>query len=91
MNYHVNETNDGVHITIDSVEDKQALMENFELCQKGQCSCPTTEYIKLESMSIVSGQNEITIELKSKTDQKFQISEIEKCLEFTLNKTPNLQ
>lgn len=91
MNYHVNEKNDGINITIGSVKDKQALMQNFELCQKGQCSCPTTEYTKLESMNIVSGRDEIRIELKSKAEQKLQVSEIEKCLEFTLNRTSNRQ
>ena len=90
MNYHVDETNDGINITIDAVEDQQKLLSNFELCQKGQCSCPTTEYTKLESMTIESGRDEIKIELKSKSDQKFQVSEIEKCLEFTLNKKSDL-
>jgi hypothetical protein len=90
MKYQIEENQNRVHITIDGVEDKKALLDNFELCQKGQCSCPTTEYTKLETMNMVSGQDQIKIELKSKTDEKFQVSEIEKCLEFTLNKTSKL-
>lgn len=90
MKYKIEEKNNGINITIDSVENKKALLDNFELCQKGQCSCPTTEYTKLDSMNIINGQNQIKIELKPKNDQKFQVSEIEKCLEFTLNKTSKL-
>ncbi len=87
MKYHINKTNDGVNITINSVENKQELLENFELCQKGQCGCPTNEYVKLESMNVESKEDEITITLKSKADQQLELSEIKKCLEFTLNRT----
>jgi hypothetical protein len=52
-------------------------------CQSGQCSCPTDEYRKLESMSIAVGEDDITLRLEPKEGEAFDFSEIAACLDYT--------
>jgi len=67
------------------VEERDELLSNFELCQKGQCSCPTDEYKKLQSFNISSLNDELVLNLEAKPNQVLNINEIRKCLEYTSN------
>ena len=87
MNHKISNQKDGIKIKISDVQEKQSeLLQSFELCQKGQCDCPTDQYDKLEALNIQSSENEIILNLKAKEGEKFDGSEIEKCVDFTIKK-----
>ena len=58
------------------------MLAAFASCQAGQCSCPTDEYRKLESMSIDRGQDDITVRLEPKEGESFDLSQIAACLDY---------
>ncbi len=54
--YRIHEDKSTVLIKVAEVgESKEQLLEAFGECQGGQCSCPTNEYDKLESMEVEPG------------------------------------
>jgi len=87
MKHKIKTTKNGVEIKISDVQEKHTeLLQSFELCQKGQCNCPTDEYRKLQDLNIHSSENEILLHLKAKEGKKLDKSEIEKCIDFTIKK-----
>ena len=87
MKYEVSTSQNGLTINIEVPDKrKEKLLEEFGNCQKGKCSCPTEEYRKLESLSVESSENNISLILKPKADQSFDINEINKCLNYTMEK-----
>ena len=84
MVHNINETDSGLDISINVKEDKKKeLLEAFQECQEGRCSCPTEEYKKLESLEIKNNDGNIELHLKSKDGSKLDKTEINKCLEYT--------
>jgi hypothetical protein len=59
------------------------LLAAFASCQAGQCSCPTDEYRKLESLSIEQGEDDITLRLEPKDGASFDLAQITACLDYT--------
>lgn len=87
MNYKMSKTEKGLNIILEvSNDNKTKLLEEFSNCQQGKCSCPTEEYKKLESLTVENFENKISLTLKPKADQNFDINEINKCLSYPLNK-----
>ena len=87
MKYKVESTEEAVNIEVTETKGKQSqLLEAFQECQEGRCTCPTQEYSKLDSLEIVSDEDTIKLKLKSKPGVKFDESEIGKCLEYTKGK-----
>ncbi len=87
MKHKISTREDGIEIRISDVQEKQPeLLQSFELCQKGQCDCPTDQYDKLEQLDIQSFGNEIRLNLKAREGEKFDGREIEKCVDFTIKK-----
>lgn len=66
--------------------DQEQLLADFAACQGGQCSCPTDEYRKLESMAIETSGAEIRLRLEPKAGERFDLSEIAACLDHTTAK-----
>jgi hypothetical protein len=56
------------------------------LCQEGKCDCPSDEYKKLQDLDIKSSANEIVLSLKAKKDKTFDKKEVEKCVDYIINK-----
>ncbi len=84
MEYKIESSKNKLNIFIKSHEvERETLLSNFALCQKGQCSCPTDEYKKLQSLNISSLDDELILNLESKPYQAFDLNEIKKCLDFT--------
>jgi hypothetical protein len=72
-----------VAIEVSEVGGQQdRVLAAFASCQAGQCSCPTDEYRKLESMSIDRGEDDITVRLEPKEGESFDLSQIAVCLEY---------
>lgn len=81
--YRVRETTQGVAIRVTEVSEPQQeqLLEAFEECRSGRCTCPTDEYEKLGGMQIDSGEEEIELRLEAKTGERFDTAEISRCLD----------
>ena len=87
MKYKVESAGNEVNIEVTETKGKQKkLLQAFQECQEGRCTCPTQEYSKLDSLEIVSDEDTIKLKLKSKPGVKFDESEIGKCLEYTKGK-----
>jgi len=75
---------DGVDIQVSDIgEHADQLMEAFTACQQGRCGCPTTEYEKVESISVEQSDEGIALKVKSKDGTELDVAEIEKCLAHT--------
>ena len=55
----------------------------------GDCTCPTSEYEKLDKLEINESKNGISMNLKAKDGMKFDKSNLEKCLEYTKEQVLN--
>ena len=87
MRYKIETVKNGVDIEVTETEGKhEKLLDAFQECQEGRCTCPTQEYSKLKSLEIETDEDTIRLKLKSKPDEKFDQSEIGKCLEYTKGK-----
>jgi hypothetical protein len=87
MKYKVEEKDNGINIEVSESSGKQdKLLESFQECQEGRCTCPTQEYSKLESLEIEKDEDTIRLRLKSKPGSEFDKAEINKCLEYTKNR-----
>ena len=74
----------GIDIDITDVDGKkEELIEAFQECSEGRCTCPTQEYEKVEKLDIIDTGKSIQLSIKSKTDETIDTKEIEKCLEYT--------
>ena len=90
MKYKVRTNESEINIEVSQIKGKQKkLLEAFQACQEGRCSCPTQEYTKLESLEIENNADTIHLKLKSKPDEQFDELEIGKCLEYTEAKVMN--
>ena len=87
MKYKVESNDNEVNIEVSETKGKQKkLLEAFQECQEGRCTCPTQEDSKLDSLEIVNDEDTIRLKLKSKPDERFDETEIGKCLEYTKGK-----
>jgi len=84
MKYNIDENDAGIAIRINDVKDqKEKLLQAFQECQEGRCTCPTAEYKKLDSLKIEQGDETIELHLKAKQGVKIDKAEINKCLDYT--------
>ena len=90
MKYKLETNKDVVDIEVTETKGKhEQLLAAFQECQEGRCTCPTQEYSKLDSLEIEADEDSIRLKLKSRPDEKFDESEISKCLEYTRGKVMN--
>lgn len=88
MRHEVTKRTNGLDISITDVEGKEReLLEAFEECQAGRCSCPTNEYEKLESLQVEPGDGKIDMRLTAKSGQELDEAEINRCLDYTEKQT----
>ena len=84
MKYKIDINNNGLDISISDVKSKKKeLLEAFQECKEGRCSCPTEEYKKLESLQIEEVGKSIKLYLKSINGAELDKYEITKCIEYT--------
>ncbi len=85
--YKVDATGASVAIEITGVGDRQGeLLAAFGECAEGRCSCPTDEYEKLAAMDVRPGEDRIDIRLEAKPGETLDPSEIEACLDYTVQR-----
>lgn len=84
MDYKIKNRNDGLHIDASiPPEEQQKLMVEFAKCAAGTCTCPSTQFGKLEKIKVVPGPFGVSIDLKAKSGESIDRADIEKCLEYT--------
>lgn len=84
MKYKIEENENDLNIKVVNIKDKkEKLLQAFQECQHGRCSCPTKEYQKLDSLEIEHNDESIQLRLKSKKGSKINKAEINRCLEYT--------
>ena len=84
MKYNIEQNENNLDINVDDMNgNKDKLLEAFQECQQGRCSCPTEEYKKLDSLEIEYNEEGIQLHLKSKDGVKIDKDKINKCLEYT--------
>jgi len=77
----------GIDIHLTELEGKkEELLEAFNECSEGRCTCPTQEYTKIETINIVDSEDKIQLSIISRKNNVIDTKEIEKCLEHTKNK-----
>ena len=87
MKHEIKKDSNNVKIEFTDFGDKgNDLLKAFQDCQSGNCSCPTNEYDKLETLEVEKNNGVISLSLKPKEGQDFEKSEIEKCLTHTETK-----
>jgi len=87
MKQRIKTNKDGLEIQITEVNSNhEELLKNFQACQEGSCDCPSDEYVKLEKLDIQSSENEMVLNLKAKKDHTFDKNEVEKCVDYVVNK-----
>ena len=84
MKYNIDENENGLDISVDNIKDKKKeLLQAFQECQEGHCSCPTEEFKKLESLHVEQADDAIKIHIKSRKEVKIDKAEINRCLDYT--------
>ena len=84
----IRESGPKLRITIDEVgNDPSAVLGALQECAQGRCTCPTSQYEKLESVDIAPGQDSVNIVLTPKAGETIDREAIDKCLEYTAGKT----
>ena len=83
--YRITPADTGVTVELTGVGDKRPqLLAAFGDCQSGQCSCPTTEYEKVEGMEVAPSGDTIAISLRAKPGTQFDTDQIAACLDYTV-------
>ena len=84
MKYNIEENENDLNIRVVNIKDKkEKLLQAFQECQDGRCSCPTKEYQKLDSLEITHNDEKIQLRLKAKQGSKINKAGINRCLEYT--------
>jgi hypothetical protein len=84
MEAKIKTTETGIEINVTDLEGKKdQLLEAFQECSEGRCTCPTQEYQKVEALDILESDDAIQLAIKARADQQIDTAEIEKCLEYT--------
>jgi hypothetical protein len=84
MKYRINDDQDRIVIQVGELGDDQGqILDAFQACQEGRCTCPTDEYKKLESLEIQPGEDSVTLELTPRQGLQLDPGEIERCLDHT--------
>lgn len=84
MEARIGSTDNGIQIDVTDLNGKkEQLLEAFQECSEGRCTCPTQEYQKVRSLAVVDSDDTIQISIKAKEGKEIDAAEIEKCLEYT--------
>ncbi len=84
MEAEIKKTTNGINIDVTELEGKkEQLLEAFQECSEGRCTCPTNEYQKLTALEVIDSGDAIQLSLTAKPDEQIDTAEIEKCLEYT--------
>ncbi|MEG3640985.1 hypothetical protein [Magnetococcus sp. PR-3] len=72
-----------IDIQTDASEEKAALLQQFQACQSGQCTCPSDAYNQLDKMDVQQVNGHIKIEMTAKEGMQLKAGEVARCIAFT--------
>ena len=73
-----------LQITIGGASGKQAkLAQALQECAEGRCTCPTSQYEKLDSVTIAQDPNNVQVTLTARAGETIDRDAISRCLEYT--------
>ena len=73
-----------LHITIGDTGGTQAqLTKALQECAEGRCTCPTSQYEKLQAVDISQDANQVRVTLTAKAGEAIDRKAIDKCLEYS--------
>ena len=85
--YQIREEQSGVSIDLtDACGHGDELLDAFEDCATGQCSCPTDQFEKLAAIDVQRYEDQIALHLESRDGARFDPSAIAACLDHTVNR-----
>ena len=88
MKHTIEKTASGLRVTAAVDADKQsALLEEFNKCAAGTCSCPTPQYGKLEAIDVKTDAGRVSVDLRAKPGEVIDTQNIERSLEHTAKLT----
>lgn len=84
MKYSVQSVEEGVRVSVVAPQEQQAkLLEEFGKCAAGTCSCPSTQYAKLEGVDVKQTADGVQVDLKARSGEVIDTDDIRLCLDFT--------
>jgi hypothetical protein len=63
---------------------QRQLLEAFQECRSGCCTCPVGEYQKVAGMQVTEAVDGITLHLQARPGTRFDTGEISACLDHTM-------
>ena len=87
MGYKIQQSAEAIAIAVEvPAAQRAAMIEALGECAQGRCECSTPQYEKVESLEIARRADGVDIVLKPKSGMTIETSDLEKCLESTLQK-----
>ena len=84
MKYSMTETSNGLSVNATVGKEQQAqLLSEFGKCAAGTCTCPSTQYDKLEAINVQQTDEGVKVDLTAKAGEKIDLSDISRCLDHT--------
>lgn len=84
MKYDIKETAAGLAINAQVPPEQQAkLLEEFNKCASGTCSCPSTQYDKLAAIDVQQSAEGVNVALTVKAGEVIDKADIQRCLDHT--------
>ncbi len=84
MEAKIKPTETGIQIDVTDLQGKkEQVLEAFQECSEGHCTCPTQEYQKVEKLQVIDTGAAIQLSITAKKDEHIDTAEIEKCLDHT--------
>ena len=84
VEFKVIDGDDALRIGITGLGDrKPEVLNALQECAQGRCTCPTSQYEKLQSVDITQGPDGIDVALVPRAGEAIDRHAIDKCLEYT--------
>lgn len=85
MKYDIKETAAGLAINAHVPPEQQSkLLEEFNKCANGTCSCPSTQYNKLAAIDVQQSADGVNVALTVKAGEVIDKADIQRCLDHTV-------
>lgn len=86
MRHEIREASGTVKVEVAGTGNRhEALLNGFQACAEGRCTCPTTEYTKLALLQVEPAPSGvIALTLTPKSGQRFDLSAVERCIAHSI-------
>lgn len=67
---------------------EQGLLHALQECQDGRCSCPSAEYVKLQSMQVTVTPDTVDVDLQARSGTDLDPVAVQNCLDYIVTRLP---